>query len=80
MIGIEEDPKYLQLFEMEQFGSPADYFDWRKSLVGFGSLLDVHGLPISKSHENFNTYHNFLSQTETALKMRTRRWGNRFRK
>ena len=80
LIGIEEDPKFLQLFEMGPYGSPEDYFDWRVTQVDFGSLLDVKGFPIAKTHEKYRTYRKYLSSAELAYQIRRRRWRDRLRK
>lgn len=80
LIGIEEDPRYLQIYEMTQFGAISDYFDWRRTETGFGSLLDINGYPIFKTHPRHRLYRGWLSSAEEHFHVLTREWGNRLRK
>lgn len=56
LVGIEEAPSYLQLFQMTEYGSSSDYFDWRATQIGFGSLLNVSRNSSSKDHPNYRSY------------------------
>lgn len=80
LIGIEEDPKYLQLSEMQDYGTSTDYFDWRATLKGFGSLLDVNGNPIFRKHPQFKQYHEILQSISFEENYPIRIWRNRVRK
>ncbi|MGM0111324.1 hypothetical protein IGI52_001642 [Enterococcus sp. DIV0187] len=81
LVGIEEDPTFLQLFEMSKYGgSSTDYFDWRLKHISFGSLLDVYGFPLKKDHKQFRKYRSHLLHAERDFKIKRRRWRNRLRK
>ncbi|MGF2052377.1 MULTISPECIES: hypothetical protein [Enterococcus] len=80
LVGIEEDPSYLQLFQMSEYGSPTDYFDWRASQTGFGSLLNVSGNALPKDHPNYRSYRQQMHAAGRELKKDLRKWRNRLRK
>ncbi|MGL9728692.1 hypothetical protein [Enterococcus sp. DIV0756] len=80
LVGIEEDPAYLQLFEMEGYGSPSDYFDWRMTKIGFGYLLDVKGNALLKEHPSHRIYRAYMQEARRTLKLELREWRNRVRK
>lgn len=80
LLGIEEDPAYLQLFEMEEYGSPSDYFDWRMTETGFGYLLDVKGNALLKEHPEHRVNRAYMQEAGRTLKLELRRWRNRVRK
>lgn len=80
LVGIEEAPSYLQLFQMAEYGSPTDYFDWRASQTGFGYLLNVSGNALSKDHPNYRFYRQQMHAAGRELKIDLRKWRNRLRK
>lgn len=80
LLGIEEDLKYLQLFEMGEYGTITNYFDWRGSLRGFGYLLDVHGNPLKKGHPRYREYRKYLQTAEELFEILSREWRYRLRK
>lgn len=77
LIGIEEDPTCLQLFEMIDYGSPTDYFDWRSTQTGFGCLLDVYGKALLKNNEKYATYYKYMEEAEKTLSIQVKEWRNR---
>lgn len=77
LIGIEEDSKYRQLSEMIPYGTPTDYFNWRQTQTGFGSLLDIHGEPLLKDHPRFKFYRSYLSEVAQVENIPIRKWRNR---
>ncbi|WP_429963217.1 hypothetical protein [Enterococcus sp. AZ072] len=77
LIGIEEDYKYRQLSEMTPYGTPTDYFNWRQTQTGFGSLLDIHGKPLLKDQPRFKFYRGYLSEVAQAENIPIRKWHNR---
>lgn len=80
LVGIEEDPFYRQLFEMQEFGTPTDYFQWRSTKNGFGSLLDIKGKAIRKDHPHFREYRSFVKKAEQDTGIKAKEWGYRIRK
>lgn len=80
LVGIEEDPSYRLLFEMDEFGTPTNYFDWRKTQTGFGSLLDIKGKAIRKDHLHFSEYRGFIKTAEQDFSIKAKEWGYRIRK
>jgi len=80
LIGIEEDPEYKQLFEMNEYGSIMDYFDWRRTQTGFGAMLTIDGKPLLKEHFDYQFYHDCLEAAEHLLSIPVREWGYRLRK
>lgn len=80
LIGIEEDPKYSQLFEMTDYGTRSDYFTWRTTEIGFGSLLDIHGNALLKKNTNYRRYLTYLREAEETFHIDSRKWRNRIRK
>lgn len=80
LVGIEEDPDYLQLFEMSRYGSVTAYFDWLRTKTGFGSILDVSGNPILGGHVKYSLYHGYMKEAQEQFYIFCREWGNRLRK
>lgn len=74
LVGIEEDPTYLSLFQMNDYGSPQDYFDWRRTKIGFGALLDVYGNSLLKSHPCYRTYRDYLKKVQNEKQIPIRKW------
>lgn len=79
LIGIEEDPSYVQLFEMKEYGTPSDYFDWRSTQIGFSCLLDIEGNALLKNHQKYRIYRRYIHVVERSLEMKSRKWENRVR-
>lgn len=50
LTGVIECTDFLQLFEMERYGTPANYFDWRSTECYFAYLLNREGKPLVKSN------------------------------
>ncbi|MBO1126582.1 hypothetical protein FQS96_14165 [Enterococcus faecalis] len=77
LIGIEEDPKYRLLYELSEYGTPSDYFDWRSTQVGFGYLLDVKGNALLKEHAKYKDYRSQMHEARRITGIPLRRWRNR---
>lgn len=79
LVGIEEDPEYKQLYEMSEYGTATDYFDWRRKQTGFGSILTINGKPLLNEHLDYHFYHECLEAAELLLSIPAREWGYRIR-
>lgn len=79
LIGIEEDQAFLQLFEMDEYGTPTDYFYWRYTKTGFSNLLDVKGKTVLPDHPRYKHYRLYMMLAESELKIKKREWGYRLR-
>ncbi|EFT95172.1 hypothetical protein [Enterococcus faecalis] len=77
LVGIEEDPTYLLLFQMDTYGSPREYFDWRRTKTGFGALLDVYGNGLMKNHPYYRIYQEYLKRVQKEEQIPIRRWSDR---
>ena len=79
LIGIEEDQAFLQLFEMDEYGPPTDYFNWRYTKTGFSNLLDVKGMAVLPDHPRYKHYRLYMMLAESELKIKKREWRYRLR-
>ncbi len=66
LVGVIEDPKFLQLHELDKYLTPTSYIDWRFSVHWPAPILDVYGKPL-KNEELLQLLYQVSAKTGWPL-------------